>query len=173
MGYFSYKIDDGEWVKERLSHEAPHMLATDLDRHQNHTVTFGRSDEAADGTFTFTDWALDSGYTAWMVDALLSYEAIGDSITAGYMAECSAQSTLHGCNQGIATTNVYSTYVRFLADHWGTTDWSTISRTGVGLFANEPSNHAMIDLYKCREWYANTCFHEWDFSAAASHPDVI
>lgn len=175
--YFSYKIDDGEWQKVKLSAGTPQMLASDLETHHNHTVTFGRSDEASDGTFIFTDWALDSGYTALMPDspdtAPFRYEAIGDSITAGFMSECNSEAT-GGCQHtGISTTNAYNTYVRHLADHWGTTDWSTVSRTGVGIVANEPSNHAMIDLYKCREWYAVTCFHEWDFSSATSHPDVI
>lgn len=118
-----------------------------------------------------------------MLQSPLTYQSIGDSITTGYKSECQSQTrqsqTHTVCQPGLDTTNVYKSYSRHLADHWGTTDWSTVARTGAGIAQIEPAagvvaDRAMIDLYKCRDWYATgSCAHEWDFASDTSHPDVI
>lgn len=179
--FFTYRVDDGEWTKVE-GKGGDMLLADGLDPTVEHTVRFGKCDESSDGILDFEYLELDDGYTAGPPAARkLVYHAIGDSITAGFKAECAAIGS--SCDDTTAATeNVYKTYVRHLADSWGTDDWSVVARTGVGVgdIMVPPDNptiladHKILEHYKCREWWSGgACLHQWDFSSEDRQPDVI
>merc|ERR1719422_1191471 len=88
--YYTYSIDGGAWTKIQVS-SGTTVLASNLAPNKQHTLHFGRSDEASYGPMTFFDLVLDPGYTALTPrTSNLTFEAIGDSITAGFKVDCAA-----------------------------------------------------------------------------------
>lgn len=173
--YYTYRIDGGPWTKIKGASGTVH-LADNLAKEEEHTLHFGRSDEASYGYMTFNDLVLDAGYTALVPDKpKLTYEALGDSITAGFKVN-GPPST--------ANEDVYETYVAHLADAWGTDDWHTVARSGIGVANVRGSGGSMLEEYKCRAYVDfgswNCHFmpymggeHQWDFALESRVPDVV
>ena len=127
--YYSYRVDNGPW-KKILVQQGTVTLASNLAKQEEHTLHFGKSDESSYGAMTFSDLVLDHGFTALDPGSpKLTYEAIGDSITAGFKVDCHPG----GGYPSTANEDQYETYVSHLADAWGTDDWSVIARSGIGV----------------------------------------
>lgn len=169
--YYSYRVDGGPWTKVTAAHSTV-MLANNLAEKDEHTLHFGRSDEASYGTWTFYDLVLDQGYTALDPDApKLTYEAIGDSITAGFKVDCQPG----GGSPSTGNEDAYKTYVAHLGDAWGTNDWSIIARSGIGVGPVAGAGGTMLEEYKCQVYSGSSCGYspKWDFSKERRQPDVI
>lgn len=176
--YYSYRIDNGPWKKIQVR-QGTVTLATGLSKKDVHTLHFGKSDEASYGTMIFYDLVLDQGYTALDPEApKLTFEAIGDSITAGFKADClpgGKDSSGKTCIPSQSNEDQYETYVAHLADTWGTDDWSVVARSGIGIGNVVGAGGTSLEEYKCSAWTEltyNRC-KEWDFSAERRQPDVI
>lgn len=171
--YYSYRIDGGAWTKIKVA-QGTVVLASNLAKEKEHTLHFGRSDEASYGTYTYYDLILDAGYTALAPGApKLTYQAIGDSITAGFKVDLQP-------GQGSPSTSnedEYETYVAHLADYWGTDDWSMVARSGIGVGPVSGAGGTMLEEYKCRDYSWTSCNdwndRQWDFSLEQRQPDVI
>lgn len=182
--YYSYRVDDGDWMKVQGTSDRM-MLAEDLDPSTEHVVRFGKCDESSDGVLDLVNLELDGGYTVSSQPEQLVYHAIGDSITAGFKAECSAidDGGPECAALSHATENIYNTYVRHLADAWGTDLWSSVARTGAGVGdiyvtttggQQVRADRKMLDYYKCREFYGGPeCYDPWDFASEVRKPNII
>jgi lysophospholipase L1-like esterase len=178
--YFSYQVDDGNWTTVE-GIDGTIQLASGLDLNSEHTVRFGKSNEPQDsGIFDFDHLELDEGFTAAQPPRKLVYQAIGDSITAGYRALCPPLNNGgSSCGSTAETENEYSTYVKHLAEAWGTDDWSAVAVSGVCVAASRSTGtgcmpHTILDYYKCREFmFSGECQHPWDSSMDQQKPDVI
>jgi len=129
-------------------------------------VKCGRSSEASYGITTLTDVVLDA--SGELLPALgnsmeLRYEAIGDSITAGFKVTGTASEAATPQNE-----DVFQTYVRHLADAWGTSDWRVVAKSGISILPyGSGSEKVMAQEWPCREFWAEwqgACPVQWDFS---------
>merc|ERR1712000_64139 len=172
--YYSYRVDGQPWTKVMVGANAVVTLANNLNVQQEHTVHFGKSDEASYGTWTFHDLMLDRGYEALKPEATkLKFEAIGDSITAGFKVDCHPG----GGSPTTANEDQYETYVSHLADVWGTDDWNVIARSGIGAGPVSGAGGTILEEYKCRDYSSLRCSdwgeQQWDFGLESRQPDVV
>ena len=102
----------------------------------------------------------------------LRYEAIGDSITAGHKAI----HVLPGVSQLPTTENndVFSSWVRRLADAWATSDWRVVAKSGMGA-TQVRSTLAMTVEWPCRAYapFHNPNCDAWDFQEEGWQADVV
>merc|ERR1712107_629986 len=123
-----------------------------LARDQEHIIRCGRSNEGSFGETTISKLVLD--YGADILQPVIrsfeiKYDAIGDSITAGF-AVMEPPGSQVGAT--LANSDVFQTYERYLADAWGTTDWRSIARSGISV---TPYGGEIImgERWPCRAFY--------------------
>jgi lysophospholipase L1-like esterase len=127
-----------------------------------HTIMFGRSDEASYGHTTLHDIKLGGGKALSPSKPRgFVYEALGDSITAGFKVTGSPMAS---------TEDVFKTYEYHLAQHWGIDDWNVIARSGIGI-VERVDEHAFHKQYECASFEFGACTKQWDFSKRI--PDVV
>jgi lysophospholipase L1-like esterase len=124
---------------------------------------FGRSDEASYGHTTLHNIILDKGGVAMDPPPRRGfvYEALGDSITAGFKVTGSPAAM---------TEDVFKTYEYHLAQHWGVDDWNVVARSGIGI-VERVDEHAFHKQYECASFEFGACTKPWDFSQRI--PDVV
>lgn len=107
---------------------------------------------------------LDKGYVALnpVAPQGLIFEAIGDSITAGFKVTGSPMAS---------TEDVFKTYSYHLAKHWGADDWNVVARSGIGVI-ERADEHEYLKQYNCANFQWDLpCQLPWDFSKRV--PDVV
>merc|ERR1719188_30246 len=168
--YHVCQVDGGE--TRRLAHSGGGSLtiASGLAEDEEHTVRCGRSNEASYGETMISDVVLGAGGELLQAPgpngSELRYEAIGDSITAGFKV-----SVEPGSSQGPTAANedVFETYERHLADAWATSEWHVIARSGISV-TPYGAERVMQDQWPCRSFSWGTCAVPWDFNWQA---DVV
>ena len=164
--YYVYSVDGGNFTRIALSSSEQQLtLASGLDATQEHTVLVGRSDEAFYGITTLHSVELDAGFEALElpVPKGLRYEAIGDSITAGWNVYLPAGTENDG---GTKAQDVFKSYEYLLAKAWGWDDWRAIARSGIGAIPVDGSL-PMRDEYTCSSFHDEEggCPLAWNFSS--------
>lgn len=163
--YYFASIDGGE--PTRLKHSGTKStlkIPFQLDASKEHTLMLSRSSEAAYGETTLYDIVLDRGYEALVATALsgLRYEAIGDSITAGWNDLLPAGTEHDGGSKG---EDLFSTYEYRLAQAWNLSDWRAVARSGIGAISVDGAL-PMHDEYLCSTFHDGSgCSRPWDFSS--------
>ena len=134
--YYTCRVDGGPEVKLFHDSKMEHFrVAAGLSPSEEHVARCGRNNEASWGPTLVRGVALDPGGELLRAadpnagSALLRYEAIGDSITAGF--KVTAASAAEPAT--IANQDVFQTYVRYMADAWGTSDYNVIAKSGVSI----------------------------------------
>jgi len=127
----------------------------------------------------FHDLVLDTGYTALALGTpKLTYEAIGDSITAGFKVDCKPG----GGSPTTANEDAYQTYVAHLAAAWGTDDWHMVARSGVGAgpVGGAGNPNTIVEMFKCQGFTWNGChggdaggLNPWNFTLEQREPDIV
>merc|ERR1712066_180804 len=168
--YHVCQVDGGEEMRLAHSGGGSLTIASGLAVNEEHMVRCGRSNEASYGETVFQDVVLDAGGELLQApgpsDSELRYEAIGDSITAGFKVTVEA-----GSSQGPTAANedVFETYERHLADAWATSEWHVIARSGISV-TPYGAEKVMQQQWPCRSFSWGTCTAPWDFSWQA---DVV
>jgi len=140
------------------------VIATGLSVNQDHAVRCGRSNEAAFGETALSGVVVDDAAEPLQPSAHgeeLRYEAIGDSITAGYAVMDSP-----GSPEGVTLENsdVFQTYERFLADSWSTSDWHVAAKSGISV-TDYGGEVVMQERWGCRTFSWVPCPGTWDFQS--------
>eukprot|EP00931_Biecheleriopsis_adriatica_P019818 TRINITY_DN1339_c0_g1_i1.p1 TRINITY_DN1339_c0_g1~~TRINITY_DN1339_c0_g1_i1.p1 ORF type:complete len:605 (-),score=79.24 TRINITY_DN1339_c0_g1_i1:73-1695(-) len=169
--YFVCSVD-GQPTFRRSHTSGAFTIATSLDMSE-HIVWCGRSNEASYGETVLEAVLLDDGAELLQAPAAkaseLRFEAIGDSITAGF-----ATKWLPGQARGATLENsdVFDTYSRFLADGWSTSEWHVAARSGIAAFPYASYEKPMSQQWTCKRYvFAPTaCPEQWSFDWQA---DVV
>eukprot|EP00441_Pelagodinium_beii_P020735 CAMPEP_0197657408 /NCGR_PEP_ID=MMETSP1338-20131121/44606_1 /TAXON_ID=43686 ORGANISM="Pelagodinium beii, Strain RCC1491" /NCGR_SAMPLE_ID=MMETSP1338 /ASSEMBLY_ACC=CAM_ASM_000754 /LENGTH=630 /DNA_ID=CAMNT_0043233767 /DNA_START=42 /DNA_END=1934 /DNA_ORIENTATION=- len=160
--YYVCQVDEGPDI--RLPHSSGTLVIAEGLSPSEHTIKCGRSSEASYGTTTLAGVVLDSGSEVLPLDASshLRYEAIGDSITAGFKVTGTAQEQATPRNE-----DVFKTYERHLADAWGTSDWRVVAKSGISILPYLGGAEKVMELeFPCRTFWADwqgSCPIAWDF----------
>jgi len=169
--YYTCQVDDGPEVRILHDNEKESFqLFSGLLLDEEHVVRCGRNNEASYGPTKIMGIALDSDGEILQAndpnadDAMLRFEAIGDSITAGFKVTVpvGAQDPATIENQ-----NVFKSYIRYMADAWGTTDYQVIAKSGVSILDYGTTGIVMPREWPCREFWREwqgSCPAEWDFN---------
>jgi len=160
--YFVASVDGGALQQFRQP-DTKSTLRVSLPSSGEHTVMFGRSDEASYGHTTLHNVVVDNGAVAMgpLPPRGFVYEALGDSITAGFKVTGSPAAM---------TEDVFKIYEYHLAQHWGVDDWNVIARSGIGI-VERADEHAFHKQYECVSFEFGACTKPWDFSQRI--PDVV
>lgn len=163
--YWVVSIDGGNFSRHKVeSGKSELTLASGLDATKDHTILVGRCNEASYGITTLQSVQLQPGFVALdpPAPAGLRYEAIGDSITAGWNIDLPAGTEHDG---GTKHQNAFETYEYLLAKAWGSDDWRSVARSGIGAI---PVDGAlpMRDEYLCSSFHDedSNCPRPWNFS---------
>jgi len=172
--FYTCQVDNGLEQRILVSNSiqnpnANGMTFTDLSSTEEHVIRCGRNNEASYGDSVISGITLeDSGQLLQAIDPnannkMIRFEAIGDSITAGYKVlvppGVSDPAT-------IANQDVFHSYIRFMADAWGTTDYQVIAKSGVSILDYGTTGIVMPQEWLCREYWAGWeggCPALWDF----------
>ena len=134
--YYTCQVDGGPEVKLFHDNQIDYFqVAAGLSPSEEHIVRCGRNNEASWGPTIIDGIVLDpNGELLQAVDpnagnTMLRFEAIGDSITAGFKATATTAAE----PSTIANQDVFQTYVRYMADAWGTNDYNVIAKSGVSI----------------------------------------
>jgi hypothetical protein len=123
--YYTCKIDNGPAYK--LDHDNTNEYleeASGLVSTKEYIIRCGRNNEASWGSTIIYDINLDTrGEILQAVgpnagNTILRFEAIGDSITAGFKATSNSSNEL----STISDQDVLQTYVQFMVDAWATSN---------------------------------------------------
>ena len=123
--YYTCKIDNGPAYK--LHHDNTNEYleeASGLVSTKEHIIRCGRNNEASWGSTIIYDINLDTGGEILQAvdpnagNTILRFEAIGDSITAGFKVTSNSSSEL----STISDQDVFQTYVQFMVDAWATSN---------------------------------------------------
>jgi lysophospholipase L1-like esterase len=169
--YYTCQIDGGREVKLLHDNSVEYFeVASGLVSTEEHTVRCGRNNEASWGSTIIYDLNLDTGGEILQADdpnadnTMLRFEAIGDSITAGFkVTSNSAYDPLTIENQ-----DVFQTYIRFMADAFGTSDYNVVAKTGVTMLDYAQTEVSMPLEWSCRQFWNKwqvSCPSLWDFSS--------
>ena len=127
------------------------MIFTGLSPLTEHTIWCGRNNEASYGDSVFVGVELEaSGQLLQAVDPnannnMIRFEAIGDSITAGY--KVLVPSSRASDPATLANQNVFKTYIRYMADAWGTSDYQVLAKSGVSILVRYDQHYNMSHEY--------------------------
>jgi len=162
--YYVCQVDGGEDL--RLAHSSGALMIADGLSLDEHIVKCGRSSEASYGVTTLTGVVLESGGELLPLSTAFSelrYEAIGDSITAGFKVTGTASEQATPENE-----DVFKTYERYIADAWGTSDWRVVAKSGISILPYAGGAEKVMELeWPCRTFWAEwqgSCPAEWDFT---------
>eukprot|EP00928_Gymnodinium_smaydae_P046865 TRINITY_DN31243_c0_g1_i1.p1 TRINITY_DN31243_c0_g1~~TRINITY_DN31243_c0_g1_i1.p1 ORF type:complete len:1186 (-),score=176.85 TRINITY_DN31243_c0_g1_i1:366-3452(-) len=161
--YYVCRVNDANEV--RMQHTSGTMtIATGLSTLEEYMVSCGRSDEASYGESVLKDIFVDPGASLVELPAFpsttLRYEAIGDSITAGFKVYLPPGSLVSPSPEN---EDVFQTYERHLADAWRTEDWRVEARSGISVTPYS-SEKVMAEQWPCRSFAWNACPMAWDFA---------
>lgn len=161
--YYQVTVDGAEATKvKHKGSKATLQLASELDPTKKHTLKLSRCSEAAYGETTIHDLVLDKGFTAFSPPSIsgLRYEAVGDSITAGWNDLLSPGDD----DGGSKGEDVLKTYEYHLAQGWGTNDWRAVARAGIGAVEVDGAL-GMEAEYLCSTFHeGSSCSRPWDFT---------
>ena len=174
--YYTCQVDNGTEQRILVANSlqnpnASGMTFTGLSSTEEHVIMCGRNNEASYGDSIITGINLeDSGELLQAIDPnsnnnMIRFEAIGDSITAGYKVLVPPGAPDPAT---IANQDVFQTYIRFMADAWGTTDYQVIAKSGVSILDYGTTGIVMPEEWPCREYWAGwegSCPALWDFSS--------
>lgn len=154
--YYTCQVDGGPEVKLFHDNQIDYFqVAAGLSPSEEHIVRCGRNNEASWGPTIIDGIVLDpNGELLQAVDpnagnTMLRFEAIGDSITAGFKATATTAAE----PSTIANQDVFQTYVRYMADAWGTNDYNVIAKSGVSILDYGTTGVAMSQEFPCREFW--------------------
>ena len=173
--YYTCQVDGGEEVRKLVSNtyqeaDAHGMSFAGLSSVEEHIIRCGRNNEASYGDSIITGVVLDSGGRLLETadpnadNSMIRFEAIGDSITAGYKVTVPPGVIVDAT---IENQNVFKTYVRLLADAWGTTDYQVIAKSGISILDYGTTGVIIPEEWPCREYWGaweGECPELWDFS---------
>jgi lysophospholipase L1-like esterase len=167
--YYVCQVDDQEEV--RLNHQTGTLtIATGLSL-EEHVAKCGRSGEASYGKTSVTGVVIDDAGDLLTVEeplaSALRYEAIGDSITAGFKVTVPAGSGAVPATP--ENEDVFKTYVRHLADAWGILDYHVVAKSGISILPyGNGLEKVMAQEWPCRSFWAawqGGCPVLWDFTS--------
>jgi len=173
--YYTCQVDNGAEQRifvanSLLNPTSIGMTFTGLSLTEEHTISCGRNNEASYGDSIISGITLeDNGQLLQAIDPnannnMIRFEAIGDSITAGYKVLVPAGVSDPAT---IANQDVFQTYIRYMADAWGTTDYQVIAKSGVSILDYGTTGIVMPREWPCREYWdgwEGNCPGLWDFS---------
>jgi len=174
--YFTCRVDDGPEARLLVdnSYQEPTangMAFTGLSSTKEHVIRCGRDNEASYGDTIISGISLESGGQLLQAsdpnanNSMIRFEAIGDSITAGFNVLTPA---LVSEPATIENQDVFQTYIRFMADAWGTTDYQVIAKSGISILDNGQTGVVMPLEWPCREYWGGWeggCPALWDFDS--------
>jgi len=145
-------------------------VASDLAPNMEHIIRCGRNNEASYGpTIIYGVKIEENGELLQAVDpnahnTMLRFEAIGDSIAAGF--KVTAKSAYEPAT--IANQDVFQSYVRSMADAWKTEDWNVIAKSGISILDYDGKTGVVMSKeWVCRQFWdtwQGSCPTLWDFS---------
>eukprot|EP00931_Biecheleriopsis_adriatica_P019819 TRINITY_DN1339_c0_g1_i2.p1 TRINITY_DN1339_c0_g1~~TRINITY_DN1339_c0_g1_i2.p1 ORF type:complete len:590 (-),score=90.84 TRINITY_DN1339_c0_g1_i2:84-1676(-) len=170
--YFVCSVD-GQPTFRKSHASGTFTIASGLDPSAEHSLWCGRSNEASYGETVLEAVLLDDAADLLQAQAAeasqLRFEAIGDSITAGFATKWQP-----GQARGATLENsdVFDTYARFLADGWSTSEWHVAARSGIAVTPYASYEKPMSQQWTCKRYvFAPTpCPQQWTFDWQA---DVV
>ena len=144
-------------------------VASGLVPNREHIVRCGRNNEALWGSTVIYGVELDDDGELLQAgdpnaeNTMLRFEAIGDSITAGFKVTSKSASE----PSTIANQDVFQTYIRYMAEAWNTEDYNVIAKSGVSILDYGTTGVVMSQEWPCRQFWdtwQGACPALWDFS---------
>lgn len=166
-------VDDENGVEYKVHHDNNIEyveVASGLVPNTEHVIRCGRNNEASWGNTVIYGVEIDEGGELLQAvdpnadNKMLRFEAIGDSISAGFKVTSTSASE----PSTIANQDVFQTYIRYMADAWKTEDYNVIAKSGVSILDYDAKTGVVMSKeWECRQFWdtwQNSCPSLWDFS---------